>query len=175
MYGRNGGEDNDYSCTLGFKSNDTILGLMTPTGTSQSNTWTRFSLDPYPGSFTNGPIYYIGPLGYPFPPTPFAWAFVQGGGDSSKSLPIYGSIAYYSYYDIDNTVDAYLVLPGFCLITFQLTNWDVNGSQYIYDNTNGSNYLYVNNENQNNSSCLLFYKGLTSTNLLGLQSIVFEN
>jgi hypothetical protein len=180
MYGLIGAIDNDNSCTLGFKSNDspnnTVLGLMNRIENSQSSTgWSGWSglPDNYPGSFKNGPIFYTTPAGTPFPPTPFAWAFVRDSDPTIKALPIYGSIPDYTYYtNFNDTVDSYLVLPGFCLITFNAINW-IEGVTY-YDNREGNDYLYKDAGGSNNdTSCLLFYKGLSNTtNLLGLQSIV---
>ena len=171
MYGISGDENNDESCTLGF--NSTVLGYMNPATTIYPIGWSPWSDSPsnYPGSFVNGPIYYTTPAGKIFPPTPFAWMFVQGSGDQTKALPIYGSIHTYGYFEIGDTVDAYLVLPGFCLITFDDFDW--GGGRRIYNNILGSDYFYVNlpeeQQFQNDSSCLLFYKGVdNTTNLLGL-------
>lgn len=170
MYGLQGGADNDYSCTLGFNnSGSTVLGLMTKVTNSPDPSWSAWSGFPssYPGSFVNCPIYYTTPAGHIFPPTPFAWMFVQGGGNQTKTLPIYGSISSYGYFQMNNTVDAYLVLPGFCLITFNDDDW--GGGSTIYNNISGSGYLYLTTDSNNDSSCLLFYKGVNNnTNLLGL-------
>jgi hypothetical protein len=97
--------------------------------------------------------------------------FVQGSGNNTKAMPIYGSIHTYGYFEIGDTVDAYLILPGFCLITFEDYNW--GGTKRVYNNISGSDYFYIDiNEGeqfQNGSSCLLFYKGVdNTTNLLGL-------
>ena len=169
MYGISGDINNDESCTLAFKDNGPpILGLMNYTGSSQSTSWSAWSGLPnnYPGSFTNSPIFYTTPSGSQFPPTPFAWAFVWDNNSNSKAFPIYGSISSYGGFAMSDTVDAYLVLPGFCLITFSNASW--NGSIYYYNNIEGSNYAYYTTNNNNNSSCLLFYKGTNNnTNLLG--------
>jgi hypothetical protein len=174
MYGISGSENSDISCTLGFNdSGSTVLGLMNPATTIYPIGWSPWSDFPtnYPGSFVNGPIYYTTLANNIFPPTPFAWMFVQGSGDQTKALPIYGSIHTYGYFEIGDTVDAYLVLPGFCLITFDDFDW--GGGRRIYNNILGSDYFYVNlpeeQQFQNDSSCLLFYKGVdNTTNLLGL-------
>jgi hypothetical protein len=174
MYGISGDENNDESCTLGFNSSgSTVLGLMKPATTNPFIIWSPWSGLPsnYPGSFVNGPIYYTTPAGHIFPPTPFAWMFVQGSGNNTKAMPIYGSIHTYGYFEIGDTVDAYLILPGFCLITFEDYNW--GGTKRVYNNISGSDYFYIDiNEGepfQNGSSCLLFYKGIdNTTNLLGL-------
>jgi hypothetical protein len=173
MFGLSGDEDNDYSCTLGFTQNNppnnSVLGLMNKVTNSPDPGWSAWSGFPgsYPGSFVNGPIYYTTPAGNIFPPTPFAWMFVQGGGDQTKAMPIYGSISSYGALSMNDTVDAYLVLPGFCVITFNDANW--SGGSTIYNNISGSGYLYLTTDSNNDSSCLLFYKGVNNTtNLLGL-------